>query len=89
MRRPEAPSHWSGCDAALRQGPASLNKPNNENNHGQHQQEVDQPAGGVRGENSNKPQNREDEYDCPKHVFDPFILAPNSAQNLPHIARMR
>jgi len=55
----------------LTENPASLNQAEHQYDQRDDQQDVNQPAGGERGEHSQSPQDQQDYEQCPKHLFVP------------------
>src|ERR1017187_6579197 len=66
------PQRDAGHDSALTKNPAPLNQADYHYYQRNDQQDVNQPAGGVRGCQSRSPQNQQNYTDCPNHLFAPW-----------------
>jgi hypothetical protein len=55
------------CYASVSSDWAPLDQAHEHRNHGKHEQDVDEPAQGVRANHSQQPQNQEQGDDSPKH----------------------
>jgi hypothetical protein len=64
----------AGFRLDLRQGLASLEKTNHDDHQGHHQEDMDQPAGRVRRNDSEQPQHQKYDSKSPEHDSAPFIL---------------